>query len=117
MIIDKIQMDTRGQREVLLVSVDGWVFNWQRGTVPAWAVGGVTCGMVTHTPGHQPYTCKCSAGGHVGRLDILFQAQSGRVGIQIQSSAKHEHVQVSPFISHCFQFPSNWKIFTQKLCK
>ena len=30
----------------------------------------------------------------MGRLDILFQAQSGRVGIQIQSSAKHEHVQV-----------------------
>ena len=53
----------------------------------------------------------------MGRLNILFQAQSGRVGIQIQSSAKHEHVQVSPFISHCFQFPSNWKIFTQKLCK
>ena len=54
----------------------------------------------------------------MGRLDILFQAQSGRVGIQIQSSAKHEHVQVSPFISHCLHFPvSNWKIFTQKLCK
>ena len=33
----------------------------------------------------------------MGTLDILFQAQSGRVGIQIQSSAKQEHVQVVTF--------------------